>query len=400
MPLAATTTKLHITSNAASPTTGAPKDGKASKNERDPLQEQRLQNHSHTAPEAEKFEDATPPNTSKSRDTRPESRNQISEVPKAVNESASWLNWFSKPEIATWDETGITQPDGDASSTGKDRPQSTIAEALQGGSTHHEQRQSPDPNPISPILQQGEVPRSWLSLWGNASKQTKSSPCASAIGVASYPQNDSDGTGSQTGKVSDVLPDPVSTSQPSQQSMDGGKPSYGWAFWSRDQPQSDDEKTRSGIEVGGISPAGSSKSEPQTAIVDEARGVLNKVGKRQRPQSLEVGEDPKKPRSTENNAKKDSKPEAVHLAPPIKPKVDASSKAKRIAENLILPSFRSTYSTVGRPSLMQQISMLLQLGTRSEPKHVDIVQSPPRVKRALAIVSLARCVEHGSHLHG
>lgn len=389
MPLAATTTKLHITSNATSPTKGSSKDGGTSRNEREPFRQLEIQNGFSKAPEGEKPDGATPDDTSRTHDTRPESSSRVLDVPKAAHESTSWLNWFSKSEMVTENDTSIEQPNGDAISAGKSRPQATVSEALQDAPKSPGQRRNSEPNPVSPKLQQGETPRSWFSLWGNASTQTKSSSSPSATDVASISPNDPDRTGSQVGKVNDAEPGPVSASQPTQQVADGAKLSYGWAFWSRDQPKSDYEKTRPGSEVGELALAGSSsQSKPESAVVDEAGGIPDKVGKRQRPQSVGMAEDPKKSRSTGNNAKKDSTPESVPLAAQIQP-VDATSTAKRMPKNLLLPSFRSTYTSVGRPSLIQQISRLLQLGSPSESKHVDIVQHPPRIKRALAIVSLA-----------
>lgn len=385
LPLAATTTKLHITSNATSPTKGTAKDGGTSKNEREPFRELEIRNDFSKASEGEKSDGATP-DDSKTRDARPEPNSRMLDVPKAANESTSWLNWFSKSEIETKNDISVENPNGDASSTGKSRPPSTVLEALQGASASPEQRRNSEPT--SPNLQQGETPRSWLSLWGNPSIQTKSSSSPSVNDVASNPQNDPNRTGAPTRKMDDAEPGPVSASQPPQQAADGAKPSYGWAFWSRDQPKSDHEKTRPGSEVGELALAGSSSQcKPESAILDEAGGILDKVGKRQRPQSVELNEGAKKSRGN-GDAKDDSTPDSVPLAPQIKPKVDATSKAKRVPENLLLPSFRSTYSSVGRPSLIQQISRILQMSSPSEQKHVGIVQNRPRVKRALAIVSL------------
>ena len=321
------------------------------------------------------------------------------EVPKAANESVSWLNWFSKSENGTGDGRSSMQPDADAIRVGKNDPQSDVSEALQDVPIPSQQRRSSEPSPVSPNGLPEEAPRSWLRLWVNASSQIRSSSSASAIDVVSDAQNDSNGAELQTGKLADVEADLVSIRP--QQLKDDVKSSYGWAFWSRDQPKSDDEKARPGREVGELALAGSSsQSKPENAVVDEARGVPNKIAKRQRPQSLEVVEDLKQPRSAGDDDAKCFTPEAVDLAPISQPKVDAGSKAKLMPENLLLPSFRSTYSEVGRPSLIQQISRFLQLSSPLAPKHVVIVQNPPRVKRALAIVSLARCVEHGLHSHG
>lgn len=390
LPLAATTTKLHITSNATNPKSTA-KDRGTIKDERDPLRGPEVQQLSKADSEVEKSDDATLGNSSENREIRPESQSLVLDVPKAANESISWLNWFSKSEIAAEIGTSIAQADVDASSAGKDRPQNPISETLQDASTSRKQRRKSEPSPISPTLQQEDAPRSWLSLWGNVSAQTKNNSSASVAGVASDPRNDLSGSGSRSGKADSAEPDSVSNSQPPQQPGDSTKSSYGWAFWSRDQPKSDDEKTCPGSEVGELALAGSSsQTKPESAVVDEARGLPNKVGKRQRPQSLGVAEDPKKSRSTDDDDKKDSKSEVTPLAPETKPKVDASSKAKSLPRNLLLPSFRTTYSSRGRPSLIHKISRLLQLSSPSEPKHVDIVQHPPRLNRALAIVSLSR----------
>ena len=391
LPLAATTAKLRITSNAASPTSVATNNKTTSTHERDRPKKQEIQNASVTTLNAEKSRDAISEDASITHETRHESQNQASEVPKTVNESASWLNWFSRPEIATADETGITQPDDNATGASRGPPQCTFPEALQSAPDSSQQRRNSDPNPISPNITQQEVPRSWLSLWGNASRQTKGSSSASATGLASDPHNDTLDTERQAGKVVDVIHDTVSTPQPPQEPGDGSKSSYGWAFWSKNQPKSNDEKTSSGSDIGELALAGSSSQcKPKTATVDEAKGAPKKTGNRQRLQLLEADEDPNKTQGGRDDAKKDCKREGVPFTPVIKHKTDNSSNVKHIQENLLLPSFRSTYRTVGKPSLIQQISKLLQLSSTSEPNHVAIVQNPPRVKRALAIVSLAQ----------
>ncbi len=366
---------------------GATENGVIAKSQRDSSRELKTQNGSNKVPGVEKSEIT---NTSKTCDTLPEIDSQGLEASKANNESASWLNWFSKSEIAKKKESNPGQQGGDAISADKDRPNDTISEALEDAPTSTKQRRNSEPNPASPNVQQEEAPRSWLTLWGNASTQTKSSSSASAFGVASNSLSDSNRAISEDGKsiVADL--GPLSTSQPSQQSKNSPKPSYGWAFWSRDHSKSDDEKTPARSEVGELAPAGSSsQSKPESAVVDEPRGLSSKVGKRQRPQSLEVAEEPKKPRGTGDDAQKHSKPEIIPLAPRDKPIVGASSKEKRMPENLLLPSFRGTYSAVERPSLIQQISRLLQMSSSSQPRHVNVVQNPPCVKRALAIVSSA-----------
>ena len=391
MPLAATTTKLHITSNAQSPVNGTAQYGEIPipKKERQPFQEQKGQNDLKTAPEAEKFQDTTPTSYHKSQYTRLGTKKRASEVPKATSESTRWLNWFSKSENATEDGTSMAYPDGEAGGANMDRSQDIIYEALQEGPTSTRQRRSSEPSPVPLSALQEEAPRSWLNLWGNGSVQTQSSSSASATDVATSPVNESNSAESQNTKLIDAKVSPVTNPQPPQPPAGGSGASYGWAFWSRNQPKSDDEKTCSGNEVGELALAeSSSQSKPDSAVVDEAIGPPNKLGKIQRPQSLEAFEDAQKPGCTSEHARIDSKNEVVLLAPKPKPGIRASPKEKRGPENLLLPSVRITYNKVERPSLLQQISNLLQRGSALEPKHVDIVQNPPRIKRALAIVSL------------
>ena len=387
MPLAATTTKVHITSNAKSPMNGAAENGKTPKGERDSSRERKTETGFASVPEAAKSEDAAPTNTHKSRDARPVTRNQASDVPKVTNESASWLRWFSKSEVVT--ESEPSNADGDAINVINSGPQSTISEAHQYASTSPERRRNSEPNPITPSVQQGEAPRSWLRLWGNASTQTKSSSSASALALASSPPIESNETESQPGKALDAELGSVSSPELSKQPIDSTKSSYGWAFWSRDQRKSDNDKTRPESELGELALAGSlSQPKLERAQLDEARGLPSKVGKRQRPQSLEAPNGFKKPQDIGDNDQKAPKPESISLAQKLTPKVDAEPREKRMPDNLLLPSFRSTYSTVERPSLIQQVSRMLQMRSFSEPTHVNIVQNPPRVNRALAIVSL------------
>ena len=387
LPLAATTTKLHITSNAKSPISGSAENGATPKRERDPSPNVKVHNDFKKVPEADTSEDPTPTKPSKDRESRPELDAQACEVPKATNESVGWLNWFSKSEIAKEEERSLAGPEGEVGSVDQNRPQADVTEALQDTA---KQRRNSEPTPASQSGRQEEAPRSWLRLWGNTSSQVKSSSSASALGRASNPQRDSNGTESQNGKLVDSGFDSMSTPQPSQQPIDSTRSSYGWAFWSRDQEKPGDEKRNPGSEVGELALAGSSsQSKPEGAVVDYAKGLPNKIGRRQRPQSLEIAVGPKMPHGTEDDAKRDPKLEITDLASVSKPHVDADSKAKRIPENLLLPSFRSTYSTVERPSLIQQLTRLLQMSSSSESKHLNIIHSQPRIKRALAIVSLA-----------
>lgn len=346
-------------------------------------------------------EDMAPTDTIRSREDQLEARNQATEVLKATNESARWLNWFSRSKTLTEGETSTVHAGDDPICVDKSSLLSTISEAAQDIPKTPKQRRNSEPSTSSPNLQQDEASRSWLSLWGNVSSQTKNTSSATAVGITPNPQPGSNGTAFQTGKILDAELGPVPTPRGSQQPVDGTKTSYGWAFWSKDQPNSDKQRTRPRSEVRKLALAGSSSQATlESAVVDEARWFPDKVVERQRLHPVEASDDPKKPRAIGENFQENPKPGIMSLTPKLIPKVDDGPKKKRLPENLLLPSFRNTYSTAERPSLIQQISRLLQMTSSSGSRHVSIVQNPPRVKRALAIVSLARFVYHGYYLHG
>ena len=378
LPLAATTTKVHITSNVESPMNGAAENGNTLKGERNSSRERKTQTEFASVPGTAKSEDAAPTNTHKSSDVRAVTRNQASYLPKATNESVSWLHWFSKSEVIREDEP--RNADGEAMNVIRSGPQSNGPEAHRYASTSPERRRKSEPNPMTPSVQQEEAPRSWFSLWDNASTQTKSSSSASALALASNPPIKSNATESQPNKVLDAGLGSASNPELSKQPADSTKSSYGWAFWSGDPRKSDNDMTRPKNELGELAHAGLlSPLKLESAQLDEAKGLPSKVAKGERPQSLEAPDGVKKPHDIGHNDQKDPKPA---------PKVDAGPRDKRAPDNLLLPHFRRTYSTVKTPSLIQQVSRLLQMRSFSEPTHVNIVQNPRRVKRALAIVSL------------
>ena len=88
-------------------------------------------------------------------------------------------------------------------------------------------------------------------------------------------------------------------------------------------------------------------------------------------------------------------PDAAIPVPPSPPKPDAaaqsvSSKAPSISmkpapPNLLLPSFTSTYRHKESPSILKQIARLVLRTQSSSQRHVFITNSPPKIKKALAI---------------
>lgn len=388
LPLAATTTKLNITSNTPSPVNGAAKEGQGPTTEQELQSDEDRQTGGKLVPREEKAEIPTPPERPHTEDgADPEARAKPSDDTKATADSGSWLNWFSRAENAAGDD--IVRPSLDInneqmSDTKKDRPKSTMLQASNDTPTPPIPRRNSEPSPASPQAQEKPPTRSWLGLWGNATAQTAAPSTESTTEIVKPTSDGLEQEQPQKQKL--VEPYTVDNSQPPAVSS-GPQRSYGWAFWSRDQSKTDDGKQSSGTNIGELALAGSSsQSKPENAVIDEVRGVPNKVGKRQRPQSLDLPEEHKKPRNANVDVRKDAVPEPAAVPPKGKPVADAGSKAKRIPENLVLPPFKRTYQTVAKPGVIQQISRLLHLGPQLGPKHVDIVPNPPHIRRALAIV--------------
>ena len=388
LPLAATTTKLNITSNSPSPVNGAAKEGQGHTTEQELQSDEDRKTGGKLVPREEMAEISTPPEKPHAEDGADlESRAKLSDDTKAAADSGSWLNWFSRAENTTGDD--IVRPslgnNGEQmNDTKKDRPKSTVVQASNDTPTPPIPRRNSEPSPASPQAQEKPPTRSWLGLWGNATNQTAAPSAESTTDIVKPTSDGLEQEQPQKQKL--VEPYRVDNSQPPAVSS-GPQRTYGWAFWSRDQSKTDDGKQSSKTNIGELALAGSSsQSKPENAVIDEVRGVPNKVGKRQRPQSLDLPEEHKKLRNANVEVRKDAVPEPAAAPPKGKSVADAGSKAKRVPENLVLPPFKRTYQTVAKPGVIQQISRLLHLGPQSGPKHVDIVPNPPHIRRALAIV--------------
>ncbi|KAI0127797.1 hypothetical protein BJ170DRAFT_683626 [Xylariales sp. AK1849] len=175
------------------------------------------------------------------------------------------------------------------------------------------------------------------------------------------------------------------------------QPSAGstWAFWSRDAgSNSTDSKTKSSSEQGELAVMGDgSEASPRRSSGVEVndiaipvkepplkkgtqdsptKAISSKKDKRLRPQSMDLDEPtPARPVTPINKT-----------APP-KPETPGSGKT--LPPNLLLPSFKTTYSMKQNPSIIKQITQLL-LRTRQPPaNHVYLVKEPPKIKKAIAI---------------
>ncbi|KAL6721578.1 hypothetical protein ACLMJK_000682 [Lecanora helva] len=377
LPLAATTTKLNITSNspAAPDASTQPQEGPSNTIEGEKTQE---------------YDQGIRIPTDGSH--KVEVKEKSLEVANSNRDSAGWLNWFSRSNATRDGFSAITTPaltDEQAKGSSRDRSENITTESTQDTdppSSLSKHRSSSDPSPVSPNLQQETPSRSWLGLWGNSTTPDSKSANASrsAAGEPSKPKVESIDEG-QSQDLDTGETGPSITSQPPLQSVDAGK-SYGWAFWSKDSSKGEDGQKATAGHVGELTLVGSSQqSKPNDRVFDQVKGFSNKTEKRQRPQSLDASDNSKTTRRLEESEDMHSKTSTPPVPKTAKSTVELSPKTKRLPDNLLLPSFKHTFRVAARPGLIQQLSRLLQVSSTPEARHLFIAQPPHRIKRVLAI---------------
>lgn len=380
LPLAATTTKLNITSNSPKAANGAAQEGQPAKSEHT-SEEQSLHETSAAYIVGDKIE------SSVSEIKGPtdkglviEGRNESSHETKSNRDSTSWINWFTKVDKShSKNGDPVNSKQTTSSEQTKDKnsefPQVATSPASEHAQPPSKHRRNSDPSPTA--LKSKEEATSWLGLWGNTTTQTQNSKSAHAAKMVASTglENPTKGL-SKNDRLGPAQAVSIATPRPPSQSTDSPK-SYGWAFWSKDESQEGDAQKKSSNGVGELAQTDSpTQSRPENAMINSRRGVPEKVGKRERPQSLGTLDDLQKSKTADDIQESVANKKSA---------AEASLKAKRMPENLVLPLFKRTYDCPGRPTFVQQLSRLLQIGQSSESKHVSIAQSPHRVNKALAI---------------
>ncbi|KAL8658147.1 MAG: hypothetical protein Q9226_001230 [Calogaya cf. arnoldii] len=280
--------------------------------------------------------------------------------PKANADAPLWRAWFSRYEEPS-----------------KPAPESLEAGSAMNKSTTESteppiKREISNPELTTAALDQATVPRPWLGLWG-AARPAKAEPIDTAASVITTnvdrPQTSN---GSATPTVASDAP-----SSDSQTTSTAKSP--GWAFWSRDTIK-DGEDNRVNTGVGELALAGSpSQSHPESAILDEAHGTLGK-----RPRSVESAQKVGASQSQRQKIQKEVSVEPKSKVISNKP-VESEPRENDGTKNLLLPHITATYRPVERPSFMQTLNRLWQYNRSSGAGQVELLDNPPRIKRALTI---------------
>ncbi|KAL8760220.1 MAG: hypothetical protein Q9199_000243 [Rusavskia elegans] len=297
--------------------------------------------------------DSDPSSTTSPKD--PERHNS-----KANTDAPLWRAWFARHEEPSKPEPEVPEAVKATDESITDPIETPI------------QRRVSNPELATTTPDQAVVPRQWFGLW-SAVRAVKAEPidvaAPATITNVDRPRTSNSLNTPKIGADGQNL-----GSQPTSAAK-----SPGWAFWSRDTTNNS-EVNPSDRSVGELAFAGSpSQYHPESAILDEAPGIVGK-----RPRSLE---------SAQKVGTSQSQWQKVQKEVSVEPKakntsdkhIESVSRENDGTKNLLLPRITATYRPVERPSFMQTLSRLWQYSRPSDTGPVELLDSPPRIKRALTI---------------
>lgn len=310
---------------------------------------------------------------------------------KPADTSSGWLSWFSSQVNPVPQQVDPEQsiPVKDHGGNGVVYPTREISLDPKVEELSPNQKGNSEPNVLAKGSESASQARSWLGFWGSNSalpaEESKIEATAEAPGETF--QDEAKAKGVVKVPVQDSKP---SSSLPETQAGPSQVPrSTGWAFWSRENANS--ETSGSNHVVGRLAVADSpSQSQPESAVVNETKGIPRKIGKIEKSKLQEIAEDKTTSRVSKGEIEEVRKTDAA--SPEFMSKPTARKQVKSVPSNLILPSFRRTYREIDKPSLFQQVGRLLQYNRIPDTRRVGIRHDPPRINKAIAIVSHAHAL--------
>jgi hypothetical protein len=419
-PIAASMTKLHVTSNNNESRTEVA--AEEPKPQKEVVPEAPLPPDPVTVQEAE---DAA----------KKDEKDNKAEAPPPTPGMTSWRYWWSRPDgytgnpVKSEEEQAMDTTLQEAQKTplpGQtplDEPQKTLDAPEPAAQLDGVQEQKTTP---AAVPEGGPQGKSWFWLWSKAQNALAQGPQQQEMAqkppeVAQENQpKPVEGAPAQP-KAPDGAPaqlnEPPANETAPQQPADAKAPtaqeeppkSSSWAFWSKSTPRQASDKIPSGTthkEVGELAVADTpSQSNPEVAQFNEQEAPAQKEPTQKDPALKEPpktrgrsrGKDtatqpstPARPSTPATPATPAGSVKDVALLSPAPKQAEASTSKQpepskvQQPPNLLLPDFRSTYNLVQTPSFWKQLRKYL-LGGEPEAPHLFIEPSPPRIKKALAI---------------
>ena len=387
LPLAATTTKLNITSDTLNGRNeDVQKASKIDSENRSPHKEHQS-NMSIPTPQEHlqtpHMENASP---SRNIENNVNSHDAAKMRKKGNGQSSGWLTWFSKPASLPCQDLAIEETKSpntqDGANGTTDQSRSTSADNRAVTDSHGERRKS-DPGPLSTFTDEIIQPRSWLNIWsyaGQASdipqpppkhKQSSQPPQeAEVFRQHSVPPPEKEILqGSKLSNQSTAVRTPKSTN---------------WIFWLRNNVEDGNSSSLRDQTV--ADPASTQPiAEPENTGNESIEKKAKISKKREGAQSLDQGKGNHLATPT-IETERGSSLSAFALSTKPTTKDQSGTTAKEYPRNLLLPSLESTYQTVTKPSLLRQLVRLLQYNQAPDSRTLHLVQPLTRLKKALAIV--------------
>lgn len=405
MPLAASTTRLDVTSKHNSEADASKKEDEKEESSKGPAK---------TEPDP-----PLPPHPRKQENAKPSASKDSTQQQRAA--SVSWFGWWSRPDdYDEKEEEKKRQAEAireDAQNTPlpgltpQDSPaQSKIIPSTDNAAKNLEDQPKPV-DQVSTTSAEETQGRSWFWLWSKTQNaQTQETVTAPQSKEPRKPDNAKKKESEQSNPTDKAKPTETPTKPPEvvvkePESEAPKEPlarrkSNSWAFWSKEK--SGPEQPENGTvhkQVGEIAVADTpSQSHPEIAQFNEQESPVPK------------DKDQLKPKANQSRGRKDketlSKPSTPTPSTPAKgtpsqsptrksnetapskqlKQAAKSLKNERVQPDVLLPEFRNTYSLLSEPSFWEKIRrFFVGDAADSSAPHLHIAKDPPRIKKAIAI---------------
>ncbi|KAM5377971.1 hypothetical protein ACJZ2D_004717 [Fusarium nematophilum] len=299
--------------------------------------------------------------------------------------SSGWLGWWSRAPATGAQAASV--------------PDAPTAPPAEDEVTKEAEEPEPDGPPAQPTTPEVSSPQtannaqsaSWFGFWYSTAEPAKVSDDKPDAQTQPGPKNPSEDV-----TMTDAPPPPPHQHEPPP------KAGSTWAFWSKESPKSED-KTPS-PESGEIAVIGEgseahpnsmmecdiSPSKEPTKNDSKTQPVVKsgwRKNKRVRPQSMEIDPPSPSPSGVSTPQPQDVDKTAVTPAKVASSNqsITESETAVKLSNNLLLPSFSSTYHMKENPSILKQITQFLLRTQQAPANHVFRVQDPPKIRKAIAI---------------
>ncbi|KAF4980474.1 hypothetical protein FZEAL_3519 [Fusarium zealandicum] len=322
--------------------------------------------------------------------------------PQRPAASSGWLGWWSRTPFTDIQATSgpymTTTPSTDIEATKEAEEPRPVTPPAQTSPPEPTSPQSPE-NTALQSPDNAPAP-SWFSFWYSSTEPVNVSDDKPDAQPPQPPENASE--------------DVTTTDAPSPPHQHEAPPKAGstWAFWSKESPKSKGKsscpesgemaimgegseahpKPMAECDVSQTPTKESTKSASKTKDTQQGAKSSWRKNKRIRPQSMDI--DPPSPSLSGASTPTSTTPQTQDIDKTVVAPGKVASSSQSIAEsealvklsnNLLLPSFSSTYHMKENPSILKQLTQFLLRSQQAPPNHVFRLKEPIKIRKAIAI---------------